>query len=452
MARKDLFRVGDVCCYLRGRVWYMRYHENGRRRQVRAGKDRDAVRRLASEINTQLEFGNAATTSFEPISITDLRDRWLEHHEHVLRSSVATIKRYRTATRHLIGFIENGAAPKRASNFSSVHAEQFVHYLRKLKVSPNGHANAKRRTLRDAGLKYILEVCRSLFNFAVKRRHLPPYGDNPFSLIDIDRIPVEDAKPFIDIPPEVQQSLLRACDAWAYPIFATLMLTGLRPGELTHLLLPDNLDLNEGWLHVRNKLDLGWQVKTRNERSIPLPPELVAVLRRQVGKRDTGPVFVRPACLKQPAVLSGHTRAALQSELHRRVEETPIEDGVSERDHRDRQARFLWRDMGAIKPEKIREAFMRLTAQVGLPGVTTPKTLRHLFATTLQDANVDPLIRNQLMGHTAGGAPSSRGGLGMTSVYTHTRPETLRRQLIDALADHPAMEVLRERSGLLKTG
>jgi hypothetical protein len=217
MARKDLFRVGDVCCYLRGRVWYMRYHENGRRRQVRAGKDRDAVRRLASEINTQLEFGNAATTSFEPIAITDLRDRWLAHHEHVLRSSVATIKRYRTATRHLIGFIENGAAPKRASNFSSVHAEQFVHYLRKLKVSPNGHANAKRRTLRDAGLKYILEVCRSLFNFAVKRRHLPPYGDNPFSLIDIDRIPVEDAKPFIDIPPEVQQSLLRACDAWAYP-------------------------------------------------------------------------------------------------------------------------------------------------------------------------------------------------------------------------------------------
>ncbi|NBC10613.1 MAG: hypothetical protein GVY24_02620, partial [Planctomycetes bacterium] len=54
MARKDLFRVGAVCCYLRGRVWYMRYQEHGKRRQVRAGTDRDAVRRLASEINTQL--------------------------------------------------------------------------------------------------------------------------------------------------------------------------------------------------------------------------------------------------------------------------------------------------------------------------------------------------------------------------------------------------------------
>lgn len=451
MARKDLFRVGDVCCYLRGRVWYVRYQEHGRRRQVRAGTNRDSVRRLASEINTQLEFGNAATTSFEPITIADLRDRWLEHHEHVLRSSVATIKRYRTATRHLIGFIEDEAVPKRASNFSSVHAEQFVHHLRQLKVSPNGHANTQRRTLRDAGLKYILEVCRSLFNFAVKRRHLPPYSDNPFSLIDIDRIPIEDAKPFIDLPPEVQQSLLRACNEWAYPIFATLMLTGLRPGELTHLLLPDDLDLCEGWLHVRNKPDLGWQVKTRNERSIPLPPELVAVLRRQVNGRETGPVFVRPACLKRAAPLAGCARAELQEELHRRVDEDSVEEGGSSRAQRDRQARFLWRDMGAIKPEKIREAFMRFTARVGIPGVTTPKTLRHLFATTLQDANVDPLIRNQLMGHTTGGAPASRGGLGMTSVYTHTRPETLRRQLTEALSDHPALVVIRERSRLLKT-
>jgi hypothetical protein len=36
-----------------------------------------------------------------------------------------------------------------------------------------------------------------------------------------------------------------------------LTLTGLRPGELTHLLLPDDLDLDTGWLYVRNKPRLG---------------------------------------------------------------------------------------------------------------------------------------------------------------------------------------------------
>ncbi len=68
-------------------------------------------------------------------------------------------------------------------------------------------------------------------------------------------------------------------------------MTGLRPGELTHLLLPDNLDLDQGWLYVRNKPSLGWKVKTRNERDIPLMPSLVEMLRLILRNRRTGPVF-----------------------------------------------------------------------------------------------------------------------------------------------------------------
>jgi hypothetical protein len=33
--------------------------------------------------------------------------------------------------------------------------------------------------------------------------------------------------------------------------------------------MTDDLDLFSGWLRVRNKPKLGWQVKTRNERDIP---------------------------------------------------------------------------------------------------------------------------------------------------------------------------------------
>ena len=46
---------------------------------------------------------------------------------------------------------------------------------------------------------------------------------------------------------------------------------------------------------------------------------------------------------------------------------------------------------------------------------------------------MDPLIRNELMGHAAAGGKGG-GGLGMTAVYTHTRPETKRRQLEAAMA------------------
>ena len=86
---------------------------------------------------------------------------------------------------------------------------------------------------------------------------------------------------------------------------------------------------------------------------------------------------------------------------------------------------------------------MRLTKAIGSPEVTAPKTLRHSFATSLQDANVDPLIRNELMGHSPGCVSGLGGTLGMTAIYTHTRPETKRRQLEDALRARPAAAIAK---------
>ena len=78
----------------------------------------------------------------------------------------------------------------------------------------------------------------------------------------------------------------------AQAIHFTLAKTGLRVGELTHLLIED-VDLTGGWLHIRNKPGLGWRVKTGNERSVPLLAEVVAVLRSVIGDRVVGPVFLR---------------------------------------------------------------------------------------------------------------------------------------------------------------
>jgi len=283
-----------------------------------------------------------------------------------------------------------------------------------------------------------------MFNFAIKRRHFPSYAENPFTVIEIDRIPVEDATPIVDLTPAQERELLERCDDWQFPIFLTLTLTGLRPGELTHLLLPHDLDLENGWLHVRNKPRLGWQVKTRNERRIPLGDELRDVLTVLVDNRQTGPVFLRRRFEKDPPPALCHLDARqLQEVLANNVasQETNMGESMS-RTGAHRAAQKLWRDMGAIRADRLRIQFMHVTHAIGLPDLTAPKTLRHLFATALQDANVDPLIRNQLMGH----APitgAARGGLGMTGHYTHTRPDTMRRQLESALRSRPGLAVAK---------
>lgn len=184
------FRVGKVSADLRGRVWYLCYFEHGKRHRPRVGTDRDAARQLAAQINGQLETGAPAALSFEPIPVADLRTRWLEHHEQVLRASVGSIARYRTATDHLLRYLESHPV-RHAALFQAHQAEAFVRHLRVVRVSPNGHPNTAKRPLLDKGVRYVLECCRALFNFAAKRRHLSPYAANPFAVLDLDRIPVE---------------------------------------------------------------------------------------------------------------------------------------------------------------------------------------------------------------------------------------------------------------------
>ena len=218
------------------------------------------------------------------------------------------------------------------------------------------------------------------------------------------------------------------------------MLTGLRPGELCHLLLPQDLDLDARWLRVRNKPRLGWQVKTRNERDIPLVPVLAEVLRVHLDGRRTGPIFRRRSYNEQRDGFDTSSILAVESELRRRIaERVRGTDRALSRVGCQQLAQKLWRDLGALKEDRIRTEFMRLTKKMGLPSCTAPKVVRHQFATALQEGRVDPLIRNQLMGHALVAERSPGHGLGMTAVYTHSRPETCRQQLEEAFAGRSAV-------------
>ena len=67
----------------------------------RVGTDLKQVRRLAAQINGQLEPGIPGQLGFEASTMAASRQAWLKHHEYVRRSAVATLARYWTATRHL---------------------------------------------------------------------------------------------------------------------------------------------------------------------------------------------------------------------------------------------------------------------------------------------------------------------------------------------------------------
>jgi integrase len=414
-------RVGRVSVYCHHKSWWVYYRDGGTPVRHRVAATPDEAAQIAAQVNAQLAAGAPTLLAFVPVSVPDLRQRFLAYHEHVLHSAVSTVRRYRAATQHLEDFAVRQPNPPHAHD---IRVDSFATFLWTIAVAPNGHPNTPRRRLLDKGVIFILETCRAMYAYAARHRHLPPYAGNPFAAIPIDRLKVVDAKPVFVFDAATELAFFRTADSWSLPIHATLAKTGLRVGELTHLLVED-LDLDAGWLHIRNKLALGWRIKTGAERSVPLVPELTALLRRTIAGRAAGPVFLRLrfADGTQPLLMGG------RAELERACAERQRAAGPAlPRAEALRVARTVWRDAGAMKSDAVRTSFMRAMRCLGRPDATCPKSWRHSFATLLQDANVDPLVRQITLGHK-----SANGGLGMTAQYTHTRPETQRLQFEQAL-------------------
>ena len=419
-------RVGNVSFYFHHGSWWLYFRENGKPVRQKVSVERDEAEKVVAQINGQLAAAAPTLLSFSPISISELRQQFLGYHENVLKSSMMTVSRYRAATQHLETFAKSQGASCPAH---AIGACAFAAYLRAVEVAPNGHPNALRRKLRDKGVQFILAACRSMYAFAAKRRHLPPYSENPFAELPLDRFKIEDAKPIFVFDAQTELAFLEAADDWTFAIHFLLAKTGLRVGEAVHLLV-DELDLEARWLRVRNKPALGWRVKTGTERDVPLLSEVVAVLRQTIGIRSTGPVFLRHRFIKDGLPLLNGPQRELERECEKRQRSsaTPLT-----RSQIAKVCRSVWRDCGAVKADVIRTNFIRVMSALGHPEATCPKSWRHSFATLLQDANVDPLIRQITLGHR----PSTGVGLGMTGNYTHTRPETQRAQIEAALRMWP---------------
>lgn len=433
---KKRTRIGRVSVYLHHGAWWIYYRDDGSPIRRKVAATRESAEQIAAQINAQLATQAPTLLSFQPIAVSELRQQFLDHHEHILKSSLATVRRYRAATHHLERF---ASQHDRKLMVHAVKPDRFAAYLRSVEIAPNGHPKAARRRLRDKGVQFVLETCRAMYSFAGQRRHLPPYSANPFGILPLDRLKIDDAKPIFVFDSATELAFLKECDSWAFPIHFTLAKTGLRIGELIHLLIED-VDLVNGWLHIRNKPDLGWRIKTGRERIVPLIAEVVLVLMRTIGARKAGPVFVRPRFMGQlPPVVADRQKMA--TVLGERVRSAGRE---LSRHETGRLAWSVWRDSGAVKADAIRTSFMRIATAIGHPEATCPKSWRHTFATLLQDGNIDPLVRQITLGHRS----TTGVSLGMTARYTHTRPETQREQVERALRLWPESLRLSEGGAL----
>lgn len=415
-------RIGKVTVYKRAKTFSLYYREQGRTIRSPIDGNLAVARSTASKINGQLEDGQRSMFSFQKVTPLTFIDEFLAYVRDVQKLAWRTVERYRAALERFVDFAESAGDITTIDQVDEAKVQDFIRWLRGQLRARNGSAGGTRDHYRSSGIRFILSTCRTAFGWAKKRRCLPPYAENPFSTFPLKSIRDRDERErnSVMLTSEEMTVFLEACDGWQRPIFETLVTYGLRVAELTHLLVED-IDFKNGVLHIRSKPELVWYVKTSRERELPIVDGIADTLRVLVGKRKAGFVFLeRPFVAGEIRLPSATKSPADLRKLFERELKAAKDAGVSDEKELARRAEGVARTLGKVSEKRIRQEFTTLAKQVGRPDVTKVHSLRHVFSTRAQEAGVNPLLVQQILGHST---------LEMTGQYTHLGIETQRDAL-----------------------
>ena len=278
----------------------------------------------------------------------------------------------------------------------------------------------------------VLDVTRALYEWAAdpERGNLMPEGfRNPFLRGGESRpLFVGDPLAAPKITMGRAAEFLAAASAAEKRLFAPMILFGLRAAEPCFLFREH---VTDDWLEVPNLPELDYLTKGRRDKRFPWTFELAGFRDLLLGEPLRGLLYKRgdyfgrcerPAVADDLAGLAETYRIRLAAEGH-----------VSQRT-RLTIRRGVFRDAGALTYDDIRRLFERIAAKLGWSERATLKDFRHLFATTLSDANISESYRKYLLGHAPGREASV--------AYTHLH--RLREQFATVLRSHfaPVLEAL----------
>ena len=408
-------RIGRVTIYQRGKSYYLYYREAGKTERRKIDGNLAVARATAGKVTAALEEQQPSPIGFRRTTPPEMVDEYLSYVQDVKRLALRTQDRYRAALDRFLDFC-NATDCKCIDRWDENTIDDFVRWLRGQTRARNGAEQGRKERYKVGGVRFILSTCRTAFGWAGRRRMLPPFADNPFSRYAIDSLSDRDesdegAEQERVFSAEQEREFFEACNEWQKGIFRTLATYGMRVGELVHLLVED-VDFAAGEIRIRSKPELFWRIKTARRRQLPLTEGLRKSLKLLVGKRKAGFVFMNQDFFEGTTKLAKRfdSPTAFRRHVEQIVETVAAENPVATDREKRRAVVAFCRSMGQIPEKRVREEYMRLTERIGCPEFTRVHDLRHLFSTRAQEKGLNPLLVQEILGHST---------LEMTRKYTH---------------------------------
>jgi len=420
-------RIGPVTIYKRGETYSLYYRENGKSERRKIDGNLLVARSTAAKVAAAIGDKRPSPLGFDRTAPEKMTDGYLDYVSNVQKLAWRTQDRYRAALDRFLEFCI-AAEISAVDSIEERTVEDFVLWLRGQTRTRNGAKKGKQDAYAVGGVKFILSTCRTAFNWAGRRRMLPPYCENPFTRFPIDKLrdtdtPDEGQRIFTA---EQETAFFKACNDWQKAIFQTLATYGLRVGELTSLLI-ENVDLTAGTVQICSKPELFWRVKTARRRQLPLTIEMRTIFERLIAGRAAGFVFLNYEFVNGHRKLASTfgSDTAFRQKLQSIALETVHDDPAALAKAQRREVTAVCRKMGQIPVKRIQNEFCAITKEIGCPHFTRTHDLRHLFSSRAQEKGTNPLLVQEILGHAT---------LTMTKRYTHLGMDA-KRDALERLND-----------------
>ena len=275
----------------------------------------------ARKIDARLVNFKTAGRSVSKLGHTEMVDRFiadLHSRADAGELAAATVLRYTTALNPYQKFCDRSENLKCFPTAVTVNREFRLAFAAHL--ATNSLDRGKRASSNSIMAGPVLDAVRAMFNWAgdPDRGNLLPEGfRNPFDRAERpQRQAARDPFGEPDITVAMAIEFIGACDAFQLPLFATLILYGLRAAEPLYL-FSEHLD--DQWFKLNCLPELDYLTKGRRDKRFPIVSPLGELLQVVVAPRKGLTFTSRPAGQKEnQAPLFGVSLADLAAEFRRR--------------------------------------------------------------------------------------------------------------------------------------
>ena len=291
-------------------VWELTHGRGAARVRFVAGNTREEAEGVLSQFKQQLRMHGAAprdltvsgaVQAYGEYLILNRRENTVTRYRRVLETfTTCFLRTYHSDVERLRDIkplhVEDykrrrsaGEVTEEKTDADRAREEQLRSELARNPARPTMKANAKygwlgRHTIHSRvsvrTINYELRCLFTFFRWAIKQNHL---FANPVANIEKFRVPKRSLPRFMTS--EEIRKFFAACREDERRLFSTILLTGMRKGEIEHLTWND-LNFELGILFIQAKPEVGWQPKT-DERVIPISPTVQQLLFEQYANRTS---------------------------------------------------------------------------------------------------------------------------------------------------------------------